>query len=230
MLPALRILFLLGFRKVYLMGADFTMTEDYAYHFDERREKGAVKCNMNTYKKMRDEYFPSLQEHFKEEGFNVYNCNPDSGLKCFEHVNYNDAIAEATGQLGDVPNERTWGMYCKPGDKDKWKDEVTDDKKPHLKNLAKRDDLISSSRAPQTASMCTTTTVITPESKEALPTNEEVVHSNQPVVPHVPQPQVRTVREQPKVEQIVEVPQSPQPPGVKVSGEKKLIKHLPFRA
>jgi hypothetical protein len=227
MLPALRILFLLGFRKVYLMGADFTMSEDYTYHFDERREKGAVKCNMNTYKKMRDEYFPSLQEHFKEEGFNVYNCNPDSGLKCFEHVNYNDAIAETISGLGDVPNERTWGMYCKPGDKDKWKNEPLDENKPYLKNFKKRDELISSSRAPQTVPMITTTT-ITPESKEALPTTEEVVHSTKSLVKQSP---VRTVSVEPKIEEVVEIPQPPLPPGLqKVSGEKKLIQHLPFRA
>ena len=135
MLPALRILFLLGFRKVYLLGCDFTMSEEYTYHFDEQRGKGAVNCNMSTYKRLKDEYFPQLKPFLDAEGFEVYNCNPDSGLKTFPHVSFQDAIKEASSDLGDVTTERTWGMYSKPSEKSKWKDELPDAEKNNLKCL-----------------------------------------------------------------------------------------------
>src|ERR1035437_7661846 len=46
MLASLKILFLLGFRKVYLVGVAFEMTEEKRYHFDEGRTEGAIKGNM----------------------------------------------------------------------------------------------------------------------------------------------------------------------------------------
>ena len=138
MLPVIKILFLLGFRKVYLLGADFKMSETYTYHFDEQRHKGAVNCNMNTYDRLKSEYLPSLQPYFEAEGFNIYNCNPESELKCFPMVSFEDAIAEATSGLGDVDNERTWGMYSKPEERQKWKEEPSDTHKAHLANIINR--------------------------------------------------------------------------------------------
>ena len=132
MLPALRILFLLGFRRVYLMGADFIMSENYTYHFDEQRAQGAVKCNLNTYQKMKDEYFPALKPYFDAEGFEVYNCNQNSGLAVFPYMPYEQAISECTSRLGDIFNERTWGMYSKPEERQKWKQEPDSVNKSHL--------------------------------------------------------------------------------------------------
>ena len=131
-LPCLHILFLLGFRKVYLLGCDLTMSTEYAYHFDEQRDKGAVNCNTATYRKMITEYFPQLKPFFDAEGFEIYNCNPNSALTVFPHVTFENAIAEATGKLGNTANERTWGMYSKPEEKEKWKNEISDEQKPHL--------------------------------------------------------------------------------------------------
>lgn len=135
MLAALKIMFLLGFRNVFLLGADFKMSKDYTYHFDEQREKGAVKGNNDTYQKLANEYFPQLKPHFEAEGFNVYNCNPESELKVFDFVDYNDAISFASSNLGDVDNERTWGMYSKPEERQNWIKEPDATQKPHLKNI-----------------------------------------------------------------------------------------------
>ena len=134
MLPVIKILFLLGFRRVYLLGADFKMTENYTYHFDEQRAKGAVKCNMSTYDRLKSEYLPSLQPFFEAEGYEIYNCNPESELKCFPMVSFEDAIAEATSKLGDVDNERTWGMYSKPDERQNWKVEPDESHKAHLEH------------------------------------------------------------------------------------------------
>jgi hypothetical protein len=135
MLPTLRICFLLGFRTVYLLGADFKMSENYTYHFDEQRAKGAINCNMNTYDKLKSEYLPSLKEHFDEEGFEIFNCNPESELGVFPFVDFEEAIVASSVPLGDVDNERTWGMYSKPEEREKWKNEPQDNRKGHLSKI-----------------------------------------------------------------------------------------------
>ena len=254
MLPSLRILFLLGFRKVYLLGADFTMTEDYAYHFDEKREKGAVSGNMNTYKRMRDEYFPKLKPYFEDEGFEIYNCNPDSGLgDTFDYCPFKDAIAEATGKLGEVENERTWGMYCKPGDKDKTIKEPGEHEKKHLKTLKEREKLLAQSRPyevnyapkapqkPQKVKVSQEPAIReVPERDEEYAdkkpykvvsvNNEEMTASSQGVVRTInTDTSIKQVKVRPEVERIEEIPKSPSPVS-KVPGERKLIKNLPFRS
>ena len=112
MLASLRILYLLGFRRVYLVGVDFEMTDQKRYHFDEGRTESAVKGNMSTYAKMVG-WFAEAKPFFEKEGFVVRNCNPASSLRAFDFVSVEDAVREATAHLGDVPNERTRGMYSK---------------------------------------------------------------------------------------------------------------------
>lgn len=117
MLAAMKILFILGFRSVYLLGCDLQMDESHKYHFEENRDKGAQKGNMSTYKKMIELYFPQLKPHFDKVGFKVYNCNPDSRLKVFPYVPFEEAVRRATEPLGDVENEVSCGMYRKYEDK-----------------------------------------------------------------------------------------------------------------
>jgi hypothetical protein len=119
MLAALRILFLLGFRNVYLLGVDLDMNDDKKYHFDETRTNAAINGNMSTYSKLKG-WFTELQPYFLAENFVVKNCNPASKLEVFPHISFADAIHDATWQLGDVENERTAGMYVK------WEEKVAD--------------------------------------------------------------------------------------------------------
>ena len=135
LLPVLRICFLLGFRRIFLLGADFKMSSTYTYHFDEQRAKGAVNCNMSTYDRLKHDYLPSLKPYFENEGLEVYNCNPDSELKVFEHMPYEKAIELAMFSLGDVENERTWGLYSKPQNREQWRQEPSVQNKAHLKNI-----------------------------------------------------------------------------------------------
>lgn len=114
MLPAIKILYVMGFRKIYLLGCDFNMDANQKYHFEEERSKGAINCNQNTYHKMNNVYFPKLKKKFKEHGLEVYNCNPNSRLDVFPHKSFEDAYQDSVSQLGDIVNEPTMGMYKSP--------------------------------------------------------------------------------------------------------------------
>jgi hypothetical protein len=74
-----------------------------------------------------------LKPYFDAEGFEVYNCNPESKLELFPYVSYEDAVYRATMDLGNVDDERTFGMYCKPQEKQKNKVEPPDEEKINLK-------------------------------------------------------------------------------------------------
>jgi hypothetical protein len=112
MLPAMRVLFLLGFRRVYLLGCDFNMTPDKTYHFDQKRHGSSVRGNMSTYAKLQ-QWFTELRPHFEKENFHVYNCNPNSNLKAFDHVPYDKALAEVRSHMKnrDFAKERTRNLY-----------------------------------------------------------------------------------------------------------------------
>ena len=112
MLAALRILFILGIRRVFLLGADFKMNPSTNYHFEQGRSRGSISGNNSTYH-LLNKWFSELRPLFEEQHFYVYNCNPESGLKAFDFVSFDQAIADVTEEFGniDIPNERTKGLY-----------------------------------------------------------------------------------------------------------------------
>jgi hypothetical protein len=112
LLASMRILFLLGFRTVYLLGVDFEMNKEKKYHFNEGRTDAAINGNMSTYDKMI-KWFDDLQKYFLAENFIIKNCNPNSRLKAFPSISFSDALYEAGWMVGDLVNERTDGMYIK---------------------------------------------------------------------------------------------------------------------
>ena len=85
LLASLRILYVLGFRKVYLLGADFDMSETKRYHFEEGRTPSSIKGNMSTYAKLQA-WLTELQPHFLKAGYVVKNCNEKSRLTAFPFI------------------------------------------------------------------------------------------------------------------------------------------------
>ncbi len=109
LLPALRILFLLGFRKVYLLGVDFKMPVEQPYHFPETCSPETIEVKTKTYVLMQ-QWLAELQPHFLSANFVVRNCNPESELKAFPFLSLKEALEEATAPLGDHLEQRTRGM------------------------------------------------------------------------------------------------------------------------
>jgi hypothetical protein len=120
MLAALRILFILGIRTVYLLGVDFRMNATVKYHFAQDRKSGSIRGNNATYLKL-EKRFAELRPVFEAEDFHVFNCNPHSKLKVFDFVPYEEAVRSCLSEFDfvDVENERTEGLY----------DTKTDDKR-----------------------------------------------------------------------------------------------------
>jgi len=111
MMSAFRVLFLLGFRTVYLLGVDFDMSPEKKYHFSEERHTGAINCNNSTYEKLQV-WLAQLRPYFEAERFRVVNCNMQSKLDAFDKMPFEQALKEATEHIGDPIKERTMGMYA----------------------------------------------------------------------------------------------------------------------
>lgn len=95
MIAALKILFLLGFRQVYLVGADFSMKSGKTeYSFEQSRSKSSAKGNSASYETL-DRRFTEARPFMEEAGYFVYNCNPKSNLKAFDHMPYAQALDRA---------------------------------------------------------------------------------------------------------------------------------------
>lgn len=107
MLVALRLLHYLGFRTVYLIGADFRMTPEQGYAFSEDRSAEAVRHNNVLYESL-NRRFEALRDHFKEHRFTVFNCIKDSGLTAFPHMPYERAIEKASAECGKPVNTKGW--------------------------------------------------------------------------------------------------------------------------
>jgi len=111
MLAAVRLIYYLGIRKLFLIGCDFGMKlgeQNYAWKQD--RTKQAVNNNNSTYRVL-NERFRLLKPKFEEAGFYVFNCTKNSGLKTFPYIDYEDAIKIARREFFHVSNERAEGMY-----------------------------------------------------------------------------------------------------------------------
>lgn len=106
MLAALRIIHLLGFRRVYLVGCDFAMDRQHRYWFPEDRSAKAISNNQRSYTLLAG-YFDQLQPHFIDAGFLVYNTNRDSHLHSFPYLPLTEAIAQARIDTSGS----TLGMY-----------------------------------------------------------------------------------------------------------------------
>ena len=100
MLVALRHLQMLGFSNIFIVGADFNMTADNGYSFDQSRNKGAVSNNNKTYNCLNAR-FEALLPYANGLGLQIYNCTPDSGLTAFPYMDVSKALDVALGYTGN---------------------------------------------------------------------------------------------------------------------------------
>lgn len=109
MLAAIALLYRLGFRAVYLVGADFHMDAKQPYAFAQKGDDGKARSNNNCFSIMNG-MFSELRPRFEAAGYHVYNTNPRSGLTAFDFVSYDEAIRTATKYIQQDPLD-TAGWY-----------------------------------------------------------------------------------------------------------------------
>lgn len=108
MLVAIRMLYWLGFRTVYLVGADFHYRPEKTYAF-EGCDKVAAACGTNnTTMGVLNEWFQRLRPEFERRGFWIYNCTPQSRLSAFDSVDFGTAIDRVAWQ-GPLLTEGLYG-------------------------------------------------------------------------------------------------------------------------
>jgi len=116
MLVALKLMITLGVRTIFLVGADFSMDLDQPYGFDQEKHQGGCNSNNSAYRHL-NVFLNVLRPRFEEMGVRVFNTNKDSGLKTFDFVAYEDAIAFALSEIGDLNEEVTAGHYSSKTEK-----------------------------------------------------------------------------------------------------------------
>ena len=107
MFQAIRLCYLLGFRQVYLVGCDFTMSESYRYSFEEVGNPGTVGGNNNSYEAIKV-LLAIAKPHFEAAGFQLFNLNPESMLTAFPYLPFEAAVARACKNLPRVIDTQGW--------------------------------------------------------------------------------------------------------------------------
>lgn len=114
MLLGLRLLYYFGARVIFLVGVDFVMNPHRGllenYSFGEERDRGACGTNNAQFRVVNEWLCRMVEDEvFKDFGLKVYNTNPNSGLRAFEHVPFDAAIMEAKKNLPPEPFDlRNW--------------------------------------------------------------------------------------------------------------------------
>lgn len=111
MLVAIRMLYYLGIRKIYLLGCDFYMSDDHKYHFAQDRTISSQNNNNSTYSKLIDR-FTELLPIFEKHNLQIFNCNEDSHLKVFPFISFRDAFLDTIKYMPyNLNKEKTKGLY-----------------------------------------------------------------------------------------------------------------------
>jgi len=111
MLVAMRLLYELGFSKIFIVGCDFHMDPDQPYSFKEEKHTGGCRSNNNSYAGL-NLMFSEVRRFFEAEGVTIYNTYANSGLRAFDHIPFEEAIEYALQPVGDPEKEITEGMYA----------------------------------------------------------------------------------------------------------------------
>lgn len=108
MIAAMRLLYWLGARTVFLVGADFQMQAGRSYAFDDPKDARAAGTNNNSFG-ILNRWFHALGPHFEKHDFRVVNVTPGSHLDAFDRMDYTTAVAAVAAGVPPVDSVR--GLY-----------------------------------------------------------------------------------------------------------------------
>jgi hypothetical protein len=89
MVDAIRVLFLLGVRKICLFGVDFHQSRSHGYHYPVPGYERRIAANNRLYERMTRR-LARMRPIMEAAGLRIFNCNPDSHLEVFEKIVWPD--------------------------------------------------------------------------------------------------------------------------------------------
>ena len=98
----IRLLHYLGVRRIYLLGVDFKMDAQHHYAFGQYRHQGAIGSNNNSYR-VATGMLQGLRPYLDASGLQIFQTNPDSALRVFDHVPLETAIEDCRGLVPQGP-------------------------------------------------------------------------------------------------------------------------------
>lgn len=98
MFATLKILYWLGFTRVYLLGADFNMQSGEEYSFDQHKTPKKIAINNAAYKILAAR-LEALQPLFVKKRFLIANCTPNSKLNCFPKRTFESALEKVLNRF-----------------------------------------------------------------------------------------------------------------------------------
>ena len=102
MYDVLQLAYRLGFRKVYLIGCAFKISQETQYSYKTKLDGHQVNYNQRTYNNFVEK-MKLLKRHFEEKNFEIISSTPNSSLNgIYPFVPFKDAIKEV---LKDFPKE-----------------------------------------------------------------------------------------------------------------------------
>ena len=101
MLLGIRLLHYLGCPRVYMLGVDFKMTDEAQYSFGQ-----TAGVRNGRYAK-ENAMLAELKPVFDKEGFQLFNCNPESGCDVFPKVSFEQAFEDCKGGVPEEPFDLT---------------------------------------------------------------------------------------------------------------------------
>ena len=107
MLIALRLLFYLGFRHIYIVGADFHMAPGREYAWEQHKPVKAHRSNNATYE-ILNKRFSALLPHLATAKCEVYNCTPGGNLNAFPRMPFAEAVERATKEASTPVGLAGW--------------------------------------------------------------------------------------------------------------------------
>jgi len=109
MLIAIRLMYYLGFRTIFMLGVDFRMAAGLGYSFGQARDAGAMESNNVQYDIVND-WMDRLTASgtLDRFGLRMFNCFQHSGLRAFPYVPFDQALQVACKGIDQTPDLSEW--------------------------------------------------------------------------------------------------------------------------
>lgn len=107
MLAGLHLLYALGFRRVFIIGADFHMGAARPYAWGQSKGAGGISHNLRSYQ-ILDQRFAALDPLWRANGFDVWNATPGSAMRSLRRIAYPTALELASASSAGPIDAAGW--------------------------------------------------------------------------------------------------------------------------